>query len=111
VEWNEQLDYPFGLGALKQILLGEEYALSQHVSDEQRRKVRLRRAQRCPWFGAMRSAQNARNKVNQAFEALCCQGYIYFEQRELHGQRYVVPQLTQKGRKAIQAGKYLWLAG
>lgn len=55
--------------------------------------------------------QNARSKVNQAFEALYRQGYIYFEQQELHEQMYVVPQLTQKGRKAIQAGKYLWLAG
>jgi len=67
--------------------------------------------QKCPWFGAMRGSKNARSKVNQAFEALYRQGYIYFEQQELHEQMYVVPQLTQKGRKAIQAGKYLWLAG
>ncbi|MEZ8218928.1 ATP-dependent DNA helicase, RecQ family [Candidatus Fervidibacteria bacterium JGI MDM2 SSWTFF-3-K9] len=111
VEWNEQLDYPFGLEALKQIILGDEYALGWRVSDEQRRRVRLRRAQKCPWFGAMRGSKNARSKVNQAFEALYLQGYIYFEQQELHEQMYVVPQLTQKGRKAIQAGKYLWLAG
>jgi ATP-dependent DNA helicase RecQ len=110
VEWNERLDYPFGLEALKRILLGEEYALVQHTFDGQRRRVRLRRAQRCPWFGAMRGANNAHNKVNQAFEALHRQGYICFVQRELQGQRYAVPRLTQKGWQAIQAGKYLWLA-
>jgi hypothetical protein len=38
------------------------------------------------------------------------QGYIYFVQRELQGQKYTVPRLTQKGWQAIQAGKYLWLA-
>jgi hypothetical protein len=58
----------------------------------------------------MRGANNAHNKVNQAFEALHRQGYIYFVQRELRGQRYTVPRLTQKGWQAIQAGKYLWLA-
>ena len=34
----------FGLEALKQILLGEEYALSQHVFDERSRRVGLRQA-------------------------------------------------------------------
>ena len=52
----------------------------------------------------MRGANNAHNKVNQAFEALHRQGYICFVQRELQGQRYAVPRLTQKGWQAIQAG-------
>jgi ATP-dependent DNA helicase RecQ len=111
VEWNEQLPYPFGMEALKQILVGNEYELGRHITDEQRRKVRLRRAQLCPWFGALRGMRNAHSKVTRVFDALQQHGYIMFVQHQLaNGERYLVPSLTQKGRLAAQAGKYLWLA-
>ncbi len=108
VEWNEQLPYPFGVETLKQILLGDEYGLGQPIPDERRRKARLRRAQKCPWFGAMRGVSNARNKVAQVFKALHQQGYISLVRQ---GLSYFVPRLTQKGQQVVRSGKYLWLVG
>ncbi|MCS7265881.1 MAG: RecQ family ATP-dependent DNA helicase, partial [Armatimonadetes bacterium] len=42
LEWNEQLPHPFGIEAVKQILLGDEYALGRAGNDERGRKARLR---------------------------------------------------------------------
>ena len=110
VEWNEKLPYPFGVEALKQILLGDEYALMQRFADEQQRKARLRRAQECPWFGAMRGAKNARQKVAHSFDALEKQGYIKVVQREFPGRgSYATFFLTPKGRESIREGRFLWL--
>ncbi|MCS7192947.1 MAG: hypothetical protein NZ937_08200, partial [Armatimonadetes bacterium] len=110
LEWNEQLPHPFGIEAVKQILLGDEYALGRAGNDERSRKARLRRAKKCPWFGVLKGVENARNKVNQVLMALQQSGYIELVERQLaNGRNYLVARLTQKGRQAVRAGKYLWL--
>lgn len=111
VEWNERLPYPFGVEALKQILLGDEYSLMKPIgNDERRGRERLRRAQKCPWFGAMQGVENARQKVAHSFNALEKQGYIKVVQREFPGQgSYATFSLTCKGRESIREGRYLWL--
>ncbi|MEM1544296.1 MAG: hypothetical protein QW795_06415, partial [Candidatus Bathyarchaeia archaeon] len=73
-------------------------------------RERLRRAQKCPWFGAMQGVENARQKVAHSFNALEKQGYIKVVQREFPGQgSYATFSLTRKGRESIREGRYLWL--
>ncbi len=97
---------PFGLGTLKNALLGNAWQLTRHEADPHRRRARLATLRGCPYWGVFEAMHRGPDRIDEVVARLTAGGFLATCTHDSPtGTPYSAPTLTEAGHARIQAGE------
>jgi hypothetical protein len=114
VEWNQNRQTsgyrPYTLATLTHILTGNAYAAARYEADPIKKRERIKRLEKSPYYAALQGLKGGEKVVQSIFERLNQEAYMFLETITFAASSgevsYNAPMLTDKGKEKVMSGQY-----